>query len=154
MSESTQGKASKSRQTFRRSVRVSIGIAASPERIWALLTDAADQPRWNSTVTAIEGRVALGEKLAIRVPITKRVFHVKVDRCEAAKLLVWSAGSPVFRGVRTYTLEASPRGTTTCTMEEVFTGFLLPMIAPSLPDFGPLFESFAADLKREAERPR
>jgi hypothetical protein len=29
---------------------------------------------------------------------------------------------------------------------------MLPMIAASLPDFGPAFDTYAADLKREAER--
>ena len=34
-------------------------IAAPPERIWALLTDAAGFPVWNSTVTSLKGRIAL-----------------------------------------------------------------------------------------------
>jgi hypothetical protein len=37
-------------------------------------------------------------------------------------------------------------------MAEVFSGLMLPMIKGSLPDFGPPFEAYAADLKREAER--
>jgi hypothetical protein len=36
-------------------------------------------------------------------------------------------------------------------MQEVFTGIMLPMIKGSLPDFGPAFETYAADLKRAAE---
>jgi hypothetical protein len=36
-------------------------------------------------------------------------------------------------------------------MVEVFRGLMLPMIKGSLPDFGPPFEQYAADLKREAE---
>ena len=34
----------------------------------------------------------------------------------------------------------------------MFNGIMLPMIEGSLPDFGPPFEQYAADLKREAER--
>jgi len=37
-------------------------------------------------------------------------------------------------------------------MAEVYTGLMLPMIAGSLPDFGPVFEQYLSDLKREAER--
>jgi hypothetical protein len=37
-------------------------------------------------------------------------------------------------------------------MTEVFSGPMLPMIAGRLPDFGPIFERYAADLKAEAER--
>ena len=37
-------------------------------------------------------------------------------------------------------------------MKEAFTGAMLTMIAKKLPDFGPEFDAFAADLKTEAER--
>lgn len=37
-------------------------------------------------------------------------------------------------------------------MVEVMSGLMLPLIRGSLPDFGPPFEQYAADLKREAER--
>jgi hypothetical protein len=37
-------------------------------------------------------------------------------------------------------------------MVEVLSGVMLPMIKGSLPDFGPAFEAYAADLKREAEK--
>ena len=36
-------------------------------------------------------------------------------------------------------------------MTEVFTGLMLPMIAGSLPDFVPVFETYATDLKNAAE---
>jgi hypothetical protein len=38
-------------------------------------------------------------------------------------------------------------------MEERFSGLMLPLVKRSLPDFGPIFERYAADLKNEAERP-
>jgi hypothetical protein len=67
--------------------------------------------------------------------------------------MVWSDGfAPMFRGVRTYTLTENADGTTGFSMREVFSGLMLPMIRGSLPDFGPPFEQFAADLKCEAER--
>ena len=33
-----------------------------------------------------------------------------------------------------------------------FSGLMLPLVKGSLPEFGPVFERYAADLKREAER--
>jgi hypothetical protein len=36
-------------------------------------------------------------------------------------------------------------------MTEVFSGLMLPMIKRSLPDFGPSFTTYAADLKGAAE---
>ena len=131
---------------------MSIDVRARPDRIWALLTNAADIPRWNSTVTSVEGRVAPGERLKIKVPISKRTFPVTVDSFEPHRRLVWSDGNAVFRGVRTYTLTPKADGATTFAMEEVFTGFMLPLIGMSLPDFKPVFEQYASDLKKEAER--
>jgi hypothetical protein len=36
-------------------------------------------------------------------------------------------------------------------MRETFAGVMLPMIRGSLPDFAPVFETYAQDLKRAAE---
>ena len=67
---------------------------------------------------------------------------------------MWRDGNPVmFLGVRTYSLVPLPDGTATrFQMTETFSGLLLPMIAKRLPDFGPIFERYAADLKTESER--
>ena len=59
---------------FRQSVKVDIEITATPKRIWSRLTNVADAPRWNPTITQIEGRVAPGERLQIKVPISPRTF--------------------------------------------------------------------------------
>jgi len=133
---------------------VAIDIAAKPEKIWALLTTAADFPRWNSTVTSIEGRIALGEKIRVRVPLApKRVFKLQVSAFEPGKRMVWQDGAPpMFKGVRTFALSPRANGSIEFSMVEVFSGLMLPMIAGSLPDFGPAFEQYAADLKRAAEQ--
>ena len=144
--------AGETKSIFRRMVSVSIAIKARREKVWGLLTNAADMPRWNSTVSHVEGCVAPGEHLTLKLPISDRTFKVKVDTFEPPKRLVWSDGSSVFRGVQTYTLTTNGDGSTTFAMEEVFTGFMLPLIARSLPDFKPVFEQYAADLKKEAER--
>jgi hypothetical protein len=47
----------------------------------------------------------------------------------------------------------SSNDTTTFEMTEVFSGLMLPMAAGRLPDFKPIFERYAADLKKEAESP-
>jgi hypothetical protein len=131
-----------------------IDIRATPQRIWSLLTDAAGFPRWNSTVTRITGTIAEGERLALEVAAAPgRTFRPRVTRMETERLMVWSDGfAPMFKGVRTFTLSPNGDGTTTFAMVEVLSGVMLPMIKGSLPDFGPQFESYAADLKREAER--
>lgn len=148
------GNAAKTRSAFRMEISVGANIRATPERIWQLLTDAAGFPRWNSTVSHIDGVIAPGESLKLKVPVApNRVFKVKVSEFVPGKRMVWRDGAaPMFQGVRTYTLTAAANGTTDYTMSEVFSGLMLPMIAGSLPDMVPVFETYAADLKREAER--
>jgi hypothetical protein len=132
---------------------VACDINAKPERIWALLTDAAGFPRWNSTVTSIEGKIALGEKLGVRVPLApKRTFTPKVTAFTPAQGMQWSDGmAPMFKGVRTFTLTQKAGGVTEFKMREEFAGIMLPLIKGSLPDFTPAFEAYATDLKRAAE---
>ena len=43
-------------------------------------------------------------------------------------------------------------GSTDFAMQERFSGLILPLLKGSLPDFGPVFERYAKDLKHEAER--
>jgi hypothetical protein len=150
----TTGRANRTKSTFRLAYAVGINIQAKPERIWALLTNADNFPRWNSTVTSIEGPIALGQKLKIRVPIApNRTFAPKVSEFVPPQRMVWSDGmAPMFKGERTYTLTPKADGSTDFSMAEVFRGLMLPMIAGSLPDFVPVFEQYASDLKREAER--
>ena len=155
MSDVTTGQSTTSRSTFRLGAyAVGAHIRAKPAVVWALLTDAAGFPRWNSTVTRIGGSIALGERLALRVPLApERVFKPKVTELVENERMVWSDGAaPMFKGVRTFKLAPRADGTTDFTMTEVLSGVMLPLIKGSLLDFGPAFETYAADLQREAER--
>jgi hypothetical protein len=132
---------------------VQVNILASAERIWRLLTDAEGFPRWNSTVSGVEGRIRDGERLRLRVPGTDRVFTPKVSEVVPNERMTWTGGfAPVFKGVRTFVLSPRNDGSTDFAMEERFSGLILPLIKGSMPDFGPVFERYANDLKREAER--
>jgi hypothetical protein len=148
------GKARKTKTAFSMEYAVAVNVRAKPDALWALLTNAAEFPRWNSTVTRVGGEIALGRKLALEVLAAPgRIFKPKVTELEAHRRMVWSDGAaPMFKGVRTFTLTPKDDGTTDFSMVEVFRGVMLPLIKGSLPDFGPTFETYAADLKREAER--
>lgn len=143
--------ADKTQSAFSLRYAVKITIAAPPSRVWARLTDAAGFPSWNSTVTSIEGPIALGTKLAIRVPVSDRTFTPKVAIFEPEQRMVWKDGFfPMFEGARTFTLTANGSGTD-FEMVELFRGAMLPMIKGSLPDFAPIFDRYAADLKKACE---
>jgi len=139
--------------TFSMACRVEVNIRAKPESIWKLLTDAKDFPRWNSTVSAIEGEIREGEQLRVRIPRTERTFTPKVSDVVPGECMTWTGGfAPMFKGVRTFRLRPGNDGSTDFAMEERFSGLMLPLAKGSLPDFGLIFERYANDLKREAER--
>lgn len=133
--------------------RVEVGIQSPASGIWKLLTDAKNFPRWNSTVTAIEGEIRDGGRIRVHVPGTERTFRPTISDFLADARMTWTGGfAPLFKGVRTFQLTPQPGGSTTFVMQERFSGLMLPLVKRALPDFGPVFERYASDLKREAER--
>jgi hypothetical protein len=132
-----------------------IAIRSTPQKVWEILTDGAAYPSWNETVTKLEGRIALGEKLAVFPRIDpKRSFPVRVAELEPEKRMVWRGGMPLgflFKGERTYTLTPKADGSVEFDMREVFSGWLSPLIEKSLPDMQPEFDAFAKCLKLRAE---
>ena len=140
-----------------KSFEASSTIAAAPDTIWAILTDGAAFPSWDSGVDRVEGQIAPGETIKVSVKANPgRTFPVKVTEFKPGQRMVWSGGMPLglFKGVRTYTLSPQGNGTTTFTMREEYTGPMLPMIWRSIPDLGPSFTQFANGLKQRAEARR
>jgi hypothetical protein len=146
-------KITQTHSTFSMVCLVQVNIRAKAERIWSLLTDAKDFSRWNSTVASIEGQIREGERIRLRVPVSDRVFTPTVSGVVPNERMTWTGGlAPVFKGVRTFDLRARDDGSTDFAMQERFSGLMLPLIKGSLPDFGPIFERYASDLKRELEQ--
>lgn len=142
-----EGKASTIKKTFSRETTVSILIDADAPIIWALLTNAADYPRWNSTVVSIEGDIALGEKIQLKSTLDeKRTFKLKIKEFQPDQRMVWGDG----QGNRIYTL-TEEAGQTRFTMSEKIGSPMFPMYAKHIPPFDASFDQFAADLKKEAE---
>jgi hypothetical protein len=137
-----------------RSYEATSTIAASPQTVWAVLSDGANWARWDSGVDAVEGRIALGETVKIRSQAAPgRVFPVTVTRFEPGVQLRFSGGMPfgLFRGVRTYDLSGDEDGPATFRVREEYTGPLLPLIWRSMPDLSPSFDQFARGLKARVE---
>lgn len=147
------GKATKTKTTFKMEYSVSIDIAAKPDKIWSVLTQAQAYTQWNSTITQLDGNIVAGDTIKLKTKLdAKRTFKLKVSNVENNKTMTWSSGAaPMFKGVRTFTLNEGEAGSVRFTMREVFSGVMLPMIAGSLPDFTEAFEQFASDLKNKAE---
>jgi hypothetical protein len=143
------GKAITTRTAFRLAISVTISIDAPAATIWGLLTDLGAQGAWNSTLTSIQGEVALGKRVSFEVPEAPgQKFSPVVTSYDAPNSMVWRLNRwPLLVGERTYRLAPEPGGSTKFSISEVFQGLMLPLIAKSMPDFGLMFERTAADLK-------
>lgn len=148
------GEASTTKKAFSRETTVNIRIDASPEIIWALLTNGSDFSRWNSTIVSLDGTIAAGEKIQLVSTVdTSRTFKLKVKKVEDQQEMIWADGAaPFFSGKRKYTLQQNSDGTIQFQMTEKLGGLMFPMAAKSIPSFDESFEQFAADLKKEAEK--
>ncbi len=141
-------KASTTRTTFHRETTVSTVIHARDSTVWTLLTNAADYPRWNSTVTSIEGQIAAGQRIRLRSTLdAKRVFTLTVKEFAPNTRLVWGDG----KGQRAYEIRNNGDNSVTFTMREKLGGVMFPLYAGAIPSFDASFDAFAADLKKEAE---
>jgi hypothetical protein len=134
--------------------QATISIRSNPDVIWAILTDAAKYPTWNTTVDKVDGRIAPGEKVTVHAKISNgRAFPVKVTEFVPGRKMVWTGGMPLglFKGERTFTLKPGGNGTVEFQMIEVYGGLLAPLIERSIPNLQPAFDEFAAALKTRAE---
>jgi len=129
-------------------------IAASPQRIWALLEDAAGYATWNPAVLSLEGRIADGETIKLISAVNpKRTFSLKVSGVQPQRAMVWSDGMPLglFRGVRTLSLRPLGDSETEFSMQELYSGPLAKLITKAIPDLDESFAQFADGLKQAAE---
>jgi len=142
------GKATTQKKLFSRETTVSINIQADPTIVWALLTNADDFTRWNSTVTSLNGTIAPGGQIKLKSKLDpKREFRLTIKVFEPGKRLVW--GDAI--GQRIYTIAAIGNNLTCFTMSEKISGPLFPLFAKLIPPFDESFDQFARDLKAEAE---
>lgn len=142
------GKAVTTKKIFSRETSVSNIIKADAAIIWALLTNADDMARWNSTIVSVEGEITERGKIQLKSKLDpKRTFKLKVKEFVPAKRLVWGDA----QGNRIYTITNNNNGTATFSMSEKIGGPIFPLFAKMIPPFDDSFEQFAADLKREAE---
>lgn len=135
------------KKTFSRETTVSIDIKADASIVWALLTNASDFPRWNSTIISLEGEIKKGEKIRLKSTLDeKRIFKLKVKEMDTEKRMVWGDG----KGMRVYTITENGNGIA-FNMTEKIGGLMFPMYAKYIPTFDASFNQFATDLKKEAE---
>jgi uncharacterized protein YndB with AHSA1/START domain len=136
-----------------KSYRATITIAASPEAVWKILSDAAGYPAWDLSMDRIEGRLASGETVKFYTKLSPQAFPVRVTVFEPGRRMVLTGGMPLglFKSERTHTLTPTGEGGTKVDTGEIFSGLLLPVFGKNIPDLTANFEGFLAALKKKAE---
>lgn len=134
-----------------------IEIDATPETVWAILTDLAAYPDWNPFITSSEGDVVEGGKLVNRLePPGGRAmtFEPTITEVDQRRVFEWLGrlGVPgVFDGRHRFELVPTGDGTRLVHTEH-FRGVLVPLMKRSLDTRTVAgFEAMNAALKDRAE---
>jgi hypothetical protein len=130
-------------------------IAASPERVWAVLIDGTAYADWNPEIVAVEGPITLNAHITAHVRLGDGVIRrvpQRVRTLEAPRRMEWVGGLPLglFVGRRTFTVTPVAAGAE-FRMHLQMSGPLAPLILKSVGDRQPEIERFSAALKQRAE---
>ena len=114
-----------------------IRIAASPERVWSILTDLEKYAEWNPFIKTAKGKIQVGEKLEVLIsppngkammfkPIVKSVIE-NSEFIWLGRLLF----PGIFDGEHIFNIHHDDRGSL-LVQKEKFSGILIPMMWSSL----------------------
>jgi hypothetical protein len=96
-------------------ITATVEIAATPEHVWAVLSDLATYSQWHPLFRSVTGQLAAGSKLTITTahPVTDRPMtaRVKVLAVEPASQLRWVSNLGVYRSDRRFILRPNDGGT-------------------------------------------
>jgi hypothetical protein len=137
----------------------SIDIAATPGRVWSILTGLTDYARWNPFIRTIDGALEVGRTLDLTLePPGGRTmrFHPVVLAVEPERELRWKGKLLIpglFDGEHWFRLRHAAHGHVTFEQGELFTGMLVPRFKPTIESSTRAgFVAMNEALKREAER--
>jgi len=112
-----------------------IEIAATPAKVWSVLTDFPSYPSWNPFVRRISGQQAPGARLAVTIQPeggkamsfkpTLLVFEPQRELRWKGQLLV----PGVFDGEHYFQLTESSAGRVHLAQGELFSGLLVPLVS-------------------------
>jgi hypothetical protein len=135
-------------------------IAASPARVWQVLTDLRAYDRWNPELTDVTGRLAVGQALTLRQHSKSgtTTIHPTVRVADAGRELRWSGHyheiSGLADGEQRFTIEAAGPGRVRFTQAQTFRGIAVPFFHGGLAASCDRFDAMNAALKRRAESGR
>ena len=119
-------------------INTEILINATHEKVWSILTNFDDYPKWNPFIKSINGDVKVGNKITARIepPEAKGMtFKPRILTFETNKELSWIGHlffTGLFDGKHKFELIDNGNGTTTFKQSENFKGILLPLLKKQL----------------------
>ncbi|MGH3914841.1 MAG: FAD-binding protein [Pseudonocardiaceae bacterium] len=116
-------------------LRSEVEIDASPERVWAVLTDFPSFPRWNPFIRSAHGRLRPGEQLTIKLRLGRRLmtFRPRVTVVDEPRELRWLARQWVpglFDVDRRFLIESVGATGSRFVQSESGSGVLAPVLMP------------------------
>jgi hypothetical protein len=140
-------------------VRTEININAPAEKVWRILTSFKDYPNWNPFLRWLDGNVAVGNKIAVRIAppgSNAMTFKPTVLEYTANKKFRWLGHllfPGLFDGEHIFELTNNGNGTTTLVQREQFKGILVPLFNSMLEvNTREGFEAMNFKLKERAEK--
>lgn len=139
-------------------LRTEIEIAAAPERVWQALVDFASYPEWNPYVKAVEGKLGVGERLALTLTPadgSERRQVVTVVKLEPGSTLRWTSKlllRRLFDGEHYFELVSLDGDHTRLIHGEDLSGAMVQHMGPRLTAMARGFVGMNEALKRWVER--
>jgi hypothetical protein len=137
-------------------LQASIQINATPQRVWAVLTDLPGYRRWNPFIISSSGTVRTGATLTNRMhdATGTTTFTPVIQVVEPGRELRWIGRvgpGGIFDGQHTFTIQRLGPGRVLFTQRENFTGVAIPFFEGRLhADTLPQFHAMNAALARVA----
>jgi len=130
-------------------------INASPDKVWAILTDGSAYSQWNPEIVGIDGTIAAGARITAHVRLgdgAVRKVPQRVTALDAPRWMQWTGGLPfgLFVGRRTFTVTPTGSGAE-FRMHLHMSGPLASLILKSVGNRQPEIDRFSAALKERAE---
>lgn len=135
-----------------RKIHTEIQIAATPQRVWEVLTEFAAYPQWAPFFKAIEGELEPGKRL--RVSFQKGpTMRPVVTEAKPGEVLEWHGKllfGGIFDGRHRFELR-DVGGTTRFIHNEEFSGILIPLFGKLIAKTEQNFQAFNQAIRNRAE---
>ena len=129
-----------------------IEIVAAPTVVWAVLTDIAEWPSWNSDVKSVSMQEGLAEGSAFRWKAGPGTITSVLQTVEPPRRIAWSGKTLGIQAMHIYALEAR-NGATFVRTEESYDGLIARLFrGPLQKTLSGSLESGLRHLKAESER--